>query len=61
MKISDNIFFKEIIENATTSQDCDTNFSLLLEAALVDSLVNDQEEFVEQLNNLILKELGLLI
>ena len=61
MKISDNIFFKEIIENATTNQDCDTNFCLLLDAELLDSLENNQEEFIEQLSNLILKELGLLI
>ena len=58
MKVQDNDFFKELIDNAATNQDINTNFSYLLEEQIIDTLEESPEEFIENLVELILTQLG---
>ena len=55
----ENEYFKNLIDDASSNQDIHTNFSALLYEQILLLIEEDEENFIENLRDLILKELNL--
>jgi len=57
MKISDNEYFKELIDHASDKQEHITNFSHLLEMELSDAIKLEPNEVLDALHEILMKEI----